>query len=349
MRRNKIVTHAGKAHRDEFLACCVILFHAYRQGMVSYIERRFVGDADLRCKDTWVVDTGGSYDPLLKNFDHHQQGIPDHLCSLDMVLRELLDDTNYEAYRKHSLWLRTTAAHDNAGSQEASASLGLSVQSYYATRSPVEASMLNAFSEVTVIHPESPLSYTMRDIGRFLLNEAAEMTSEMEARLLSAPPPFYHAGVKVWDVRSAWGSGSDSLSVGLINQAASVRSVDLVVGRSNRTGGISLYRMSWATKKLSFAKLDDMTHVTFSHKNGFYAVMAAAASNEEVTAVITAATQKRDTNDEQEEADIDQGPFGLETGDSLPGVGPQDLGVSPGGDGPGSPGQGYGPAVPEAP
>ena len=350
MRKTKIVTHAGKAHRDDFLSCCAILFHAYRQGMVSYIERRLVGDYDLRCKDTWVVDTGGCYSPELKNFDHHQQGAPPGLCSLDMVLGEILGDVSYATYRRHSPWLRTTSAHDNAGSQGASASLGLSVQNYYATRSPIETCMLNAFGEMTVIHPESPLSHTMREIGRFLLSDADEMTTAMEDRLQAVPPPFYHAGLKVWDVRSAWGTGSDSLTSELVKRQASARSVDLIIGKSNRSGGISLYRTGWASTKLDLAKLRDTRHVTFTHNNGFYAVVASTATSEELTAIITAASnlKGRNEHDEQEAADIDQGAIDLEAEDGGAGAGSQDFGSIPYGDGPCDEGEADGLAVPTA-
>jgi hypothetical protein len=316
MRKNKIVTHAGKAHRDEYLACCAIMFHAYREGKVSYVERRLAGDGDLRCKDTWVVDTGGEYSPYRRNFDHHQRDAPEGMCSLDMVLLEILGDQRYEAYRKFSPWLRLTAAHDNDGNQAAAQSLGLSNQSYYATRSPVEHCMLNAFAEVTVVHPESPLAANMREIGRFLLCEAEEITAGMEERLIASPAPFMHAGLRVWDVRSAWGSGSDSLTVAMVNQAASVRSVDLIVGRNNRTGGVSLYRTGWAGSKMDLSRLHEMEGISFAHKNGFYAIADSDVSVELLTAAITAASNMTSKNERETEAERGPGADQVAPGDA---------------------------------
>ena len=80
-----IVTHPGSAHKDDFLACC-ILAHLHSVP----IERRDPTEDDLADGEVAVVDVGGSHEPANNNFDHHQ--FPkDHppLCALSLVLQHI--------------------------------------------------------------------------------------------------------------------------------------------------------------------------------------------------------------------------------------------------------------------
>ena len=58
-----ILTHPGGAHKDDFLACCIL---AHLHGVT--IHRREPTEDDLSTPDTCVVDTGGIHDATLKNF-----------------------------------------------------------------------------------------------------------------------------------------------------------------------------------------------------------------------------------------------------------------------------------------
>jgi hypothetical protein len=80
-----ILTHPGSAHKDEFLACCVLLATA-----PAPIVRREPTEADLADPAIAVVDVGHRHEPALKNFDHHQ--LPDDAaptCALSLVLQHL--------------------------------------------------------------------------------------------------------------------------------------------------------------------------------------------------------------------------------------------------------------------
>ncbi|MCX6933342.1 MAG: MYG1 family protein, partial [Verrucomicrobia bacterium] len=80
-----ILTHPGSAHKDEFLACCVLL----AEHPVP-IERREPLPNDLADPAVAVVDVGHRHEPALNNFDHHQLA-KDHppTCSLSLVLQHL--------------------------------------------------------------------------------------------------------------------------------------------------------------------------------------------------------------------------------------------------------------------
>lgn len=274
MKKTKIVTHNGKAHRDEYLACCCIMFDAYRRGQLTYIERRMCGENDLACKDTWVVDTGGEWNADFLNFDHHQDD-PElvSVCSFDLVMRKLIGPTAFETFSACSPWVKLTALHDTAGGAAVASAFGIDTKTYIATRSPIEKAMLAAFGEVAVVHPETPMAYVMRETGRLVMAEAEEISAGMQDRIAAAAPPFMIAGLRVWDVRSAWGE-NDHVALAVVNHAASQRSVDVVVGRNQRSGGVSLYRTAWATSKLDLNLIRDEEGVKFVHKNGFYAVVS---------------------------------------------------------------------------
>lgn len=93
---------------------------------------------------------------------------------------------------------------------------------------------------------------------------------------------------QIWDLRDAW-TDDDNVGMAMINHAASGRAVDVVVGRSSRSAGVSLYRQAWATSKVDLAKLKDVPGVKFVHKNGFYAVISSEVSDTDLAKMLAAA------------------------------------------------------------
>ena len=80
-----IVTHPGGAHKDDFLACAVLL----SKFPVS-IFRRDPTEDELADPQIAVVDVGHRHEPDLNNFDHHQ--FPREMeptCSLSLVLQKM--------------------------------------------------------------------------------------------------------------------------------------------------------------------------------------------------------------------------------------------------------------------
>jgi len=75
-----ILTHRGRAHKDEFFACSVLL-----ASCPSPIVRRKQTDAYLADPAIAVIDVGLRHEPALNNFDHHQ--LPDDAaptCALSL-------------------------------------------------------------------------------------------------------------------------------------------------------------------------------------------------------------------------------------------------------------------------
>ncbi len=283
MKRTKIVTHYGKAHRDEFLACCVIFFHEYRRGSVCYVERRVVTQTDLASSNVWVVDTGNTYEPEKLNFDHHH--LSTEQCSLDMVLRHILGEHVYASYRAVSPWLKNTALQDNNGAKYAAEKLGMELNTYMSTLSPVEKFVLDKFAETMVVNSETYLASMMRDIGRMIVTAAEHMNDDLPAMINNTPSPVEHRGVRLWDIRCL--TSDDSTSLAVINQAAYARGVDLLISSTGRAGGgFGLYRQAWAKNKLDLSRIKDPEKIKFAHKNGYYAVTVADLSDDEIMQII---------------------------------------------------------------
>ncbi len=103
-----ILTHPGSAHKDDFLACCLLIA---RHGLPVW--RRDPLPQDLDDPEILVVDVGGEHDPARGNFDHHQ--FPsDHppVCSLSLVLQDL---GLYEDARAFCEWLEPAECGSTRG------------------------------------------------------------------------------------------------------------------------------------------------------------------------------------------------------------------------------------------
>ncbi len=108
---NKVITHPGHAHRDDFLACCVAL--AYSNTKPRIIRTDDITQADFEDPDTWVIDVGLRHEPHLNNFDHHQ--LPkehEACCALTLVLRKL---GLYDDAIRALPWVRMLEIWDSKG------------------------------------------------------------------------------------------------------------------------------------------------------------------------------------------------------------------------------------------
>ena len=97
----KIITHPGRAHKDDFLAICLLISRA-----PAPILRGEPSPEDLADPTLAVIDVGGEHEPARMNFDHHQWSrdrAP--TCALSLVLDHL---GCYEDAQQFWRWLATT-------------------------------------------------------------------------------------------------------------------------------------------------------------------------------------------------------------------------------------------------
>lgn len=158
-----ILTHPGGAHKDEFLACCVLL--SLRPVPVT---RREPTPADLADPAVCVVDVGHEHAPERNNFDHHQ--LPkDHppTCSLSLVLQHL---GLYADARRFCAWLESAEWFDCRGAVTTARWLGVPDEVLPKLSSPIDLTLLRRFALARQLAPGDPLWEMMRMVGEDLVN-----------------------------------------------------------------------------------------------------------------------------------------------------------------------------------
>ena len=159
----KIITHSGVAHLDDFLSVCLIL---YKDTTVDIILRQAeVSEEELKEKTTWKVDISESYDPDLKAFDHHQEGITD--CSFSLLLKYW---DIWERANKVYSWISTLVEIDTSGIGAFLKPKGISYEVYFQLDSFIKTAFLEIFQKYKKIERNNNKSkllfLLMKQIGR---------------------------------------------------------------------------------------------------------------------------------------------------------------------------------------
>ena len=158
-----IITHPGSAHKDDFLACCVLI----AESPVS-IHRKDPDSEDLEDSSVAVIDVGDRHEPNNKNFDHHQfprDRVP--TCSLSLVLQDL---GLYDDARSFCDWLETAEWFDCRGANATANWLGVKREIIGRMSSPIELSLLRRFASQNEHLPGEPLWEIMKMIGKDLVD-----------------------------------------------------------------------------------------------------------------------------------------------------------------------------------
>ena len=158
-----IITHPGSAHKDDFLACCVLI----AESPVS-IHRKDPDSEDLDDSSVAVIDVGDRHEPNKKNFDHHQfprDRVP--TCSLSLVLQDL---GLYDDARSFCDWLETAEWFDCREANATANWLGAKREIIGRMSSPIELSLLRRFASQNEHLPGEPLWEIMKMIGKDLVD-----------------------------------------------------------------------------------------------------------------------------------------------------------------------------------
>jgi hypothetical protein len=268
-----ILTHPGGAHKDEFLACSVLLaLHP-----VPVVRREPTAD-DLNNATICVVDVGHRHEPALNNFDHHQ--LPkDHppTCSLSLVLQHL---DLYEDARQFCDWLEPAEWFDCRGLVTTAQWLGADPDTVSKLISPIDITLLRRFALAKQVTPGQPLWEVMRMIGEDLLQYVKSMRARLD-----------HIGQHsaLWEIDLAGKPATilflprteplpDEPSLGLDQYIASRGLTDQMVGTvypDRRSTGYGLSRYQ-DNARLDFTRLAGQPDVHFTHARGFVAKTSAA-------------------------------------------------------------------------
>ena len=132
-----IIVHDGRAHEDDFLATCVLIYKTNQRAL----RTKFTSE-HLENSEYWVVDQGLSFNQQLHNFDHHH--IKEEICGFTMVLDYFYGKT----YREDFPQLRFVEIYDSYGSKSAAKFAKVSEESLSIIHSPIRNSIISVFSKI---------------------------------------------------------------------------------------------------------------------------------------------------------------------------------------------------------
>ena len=265
----RILTHPGGAHKDELLACSLLVaVHG-----VEILRREPTAD-DLADPATAVVDVGGEHDPAKNNFDHHQFPA-DHppVCALSLVLQHL---GIYEDARTFCDWLEPAEWFDTRGPNVTAKWLGTDRETLAKLNSPVDVTLLRRFAKSSRLVPGDVIWEMMRFIGEDLIDFVRSLRQRLD---------FIAAHAQLWQVGGSeilflprTEPISDEPSAGLGRYLESIgKSADVaaLVYPDRRGSGYGLSRHNDAPA-FDFTRIESEPDVHFAHARGFVAKTSAA-------------------------------------------------------------------------
>lgn len=278
-----IVTHPGRAHRDEFMACCLLI----AAGEADRIERRDCDDEDLNDPNVIVLDQGGRHEPELMNFDHHQlprDAAP--TCSITLILEHLLIEVDQA--RQIWGWLEFSELLDSKGPSAAAEKLGSNPDALFAAISPVETTVLRWFQECWYVSEGQSFWGLMHRIGSEKLDYLKKVTErldrlydETDELFLRFPETEGDCGLDFVDATCIDRDDNPTMGLEIFCQQTGNNRIAGTITQDDRGDGLTLFRRKGHPRaeklntRLDFSRLEGMDGVVFAHKGGFLAKLAA--------------------------------------------------------------------------
>ena len=269
---SRILTHPGGSHKDEFLACCLLL----AENRVPVVRREPTAE-DLADPATAVVDVGNEHAPERGNFDHHQfpKDSPP-LCALSLVLQYF---GLYEDARRFCDWLEPAEWFDTRGPVETARWLGVNRETLFKLHSPIDSWLLRRFAAVQGLKPGEPLWEVMRWIGMDLLGYLKNLRERLD--YIGAVGEFWEIETPTGPFKVLFMPRSEPLpdepSAGLarfIESRADAGEVAGLVYPDRRGAGFGLSRHN-DHPGLDFTRIECCADVHFAHARGFVAKTSA--------------------------------------------------------------------------
>ena len=259
-----IITHPGGAHKDDFLACAVLLTEA-----PVAILRRDPTEEELNDPSVAVVDVGHAHAPEKHNFDHHQ--LPrDHVptCALSLILEHL---GIYEATREFCGWLEVAEWFDCRGPADTAEWLGVDREIVGRLNSPLDITIIRRFASQTEHKPGEPIWEVMRMIGQDLVDYVSNLRERLafvaehaEVWEFEGFKALYMPRTEPLSDEASAGMGAHVAKLGLENEVLAL------VYPDSRGEGYGLRRFQ-DTPAIEFTRLNSEADVHFTHARGFIA------------------------------------------------------------------------------
>ena len=268
----KIITHPGGAHKDEFLACCVLLAN----DSVS-ILRQEATEQDLMDPQVVVVDVGHRHEPQLNNFDHHQfPRDAEPTCSLSLVLSKL---GIYEDARSFCPWLEVAEWFDCRGPNDTADWLGLDREVVGKLNSPIDITILQGFAKQTEHNPGEPSWEVMQMMGKELIEYITGLRARIDEVSNIEEVWMLNQGDEEFKVIFAPRSNPsiEEVSGALgwrVKELGLEEEVYVMVYPDGRGQGYGMKRFN-DREEIDFSRIEKESDVRFAHARGFIAKVEA--------------------------------------------------------------------------
>ena len=271
-----IITHPGGAHKDEFLACSVLLALYPVQ-----INRREPSNEDLENSSIAVIDVGQLHQPEKNNFDHHQfPRTHPPTCSVSLVLEHL---ELYKDAQEFCDWLEPAEWFDCRGAVRTAKWLGVERDIINKLNSPIDVTLLRRFAQSNELNPGDTIWEIMRMIGSDLI----EYLKSLRERLnyIDKHAVFHYIKHDGATYRILYMPRTTPLptepSMGLSRYIENQNTENNVIGMiypDRRGDGYGLSRYN-DNLLLDFTRIEAFEDVHFAHKQGFMAKTTATETS----------------------------------------------------------------------
>ena len=264
----KIVTHPGSAHKDDFLATCILLATLKD----AEVYRREPTSVDLVDFNTYVVDVGLEYAPERHNFDHHHNhSLP---CAFHLVMQHL---GHHDAATVMFEWYPHMSMMDVRGPYRTAEHLGVDSSVLFATSSPIDGYIISTFGNVECLRSQDPLYKLMKALGKDMIALIDRKMERLERLKLEATVvPVKHYKAVVSEIAK-----SPKLAMELYLRFLDDERIVMSITPSNRGEGWELLRLGDNTM-VDFRAIAENPEIRFVHGSGFLAKTNVLLPMEEV-------------------------------------------------------------------
>lgn len=293
-----IVTHGGKSHLDETIACALAMaqkgegFLDDLHGVLP-IERRDPTPEELDDDAVIVLDVGRRLEPEKSNWDHHQLERGTRACAMSLLAADLTVpngepgvDPFDETLRNLFPWFDARTDLDAVGPYKAAEYAGTAWGSVVKFLGPLEEVFLRMFEEAPTAQARGELVYEW-------------LTKPLDAKVAAYAEvirSFHHEQasrmVDYLDFTEADPDKvelvSDAVTSHMSGGVAIFHSKPRNAGETWESTGLTLLRLK-DDPRVDFSKVEGDPEVSFAHKGGFICCTK-SKSVEEAVRLIDAAT-----------------------------------------------------------
>lgn len=280
----RIVTHGGRAHADDFLACCLVLA-VHPIGIFTAIFRRDPTPDELSSPGAVVLDIGGQCDREAMNYDHHQMPAGGGICSITLVMEHVLCWCLSTA-RDVFPWLAFKESVDTTGPDKTGEKYGITRESMLACLSPIETQMVRAFSDMAEITPDHWLWHAMRTIGSGIISYYNDIAERIALLDKHAVLRLVAQDIVVADFTAAGILKNATMGIETYLEQAQPGTHITITFDERTSAHLSLYRRHNANDKVDFRRIAGLQGVAFVHNTGFVAKVDATLPREVINTYI---------------------------------------------------------------